>query len=232
MPIPIFLYHHIDEPPPKGTPSRSNFVKAKAFAKQMHALKKLGFKGLSLQDAAPYIAGKKEGKIAIITFDDGFLSVFQNAMPVLDKLGFTATCFFVAHQIGGENEWDSPAAHRAKCMNESQIKEWAAHGHEIGSHTLSHVHLAQIDPTAANRQIALSRLILEDIFKTPVVSFAYPYGDMNDNIREMVRDAGYTYAATTQRGRYHVGTSLYEMPRHSVRRNDTLIQFLIKCLLR
>lgn len=230
--IPILLYHHIGVPPHKGTPSRSNYVAVKNFIRQMHMLKRLGFKGLSLKDAAPYINGEKKGKIAIITFDDGFLSVYRNAMPVLNELGFTATCFFVARQIGGKNDWDPPEARREACMNEAQIKEWAHNGHEIGSHTLDHVHLTKVDANEAGVQITQSRAMLEDIFKIPVISFAYPYGDMNDDIRKQAKEAGYTYALTTQRGRYEVGDNLYDMPRHSVRRNDTLVQFLIKCLLR
>src|SRR5690606_17715746 len=76
------------------------------FRQQMAWLKRLGYRGLSVRDAIPYIYGGKQGKVAVITFDDGFENVFRNALPVLEEFGFTATNYFVANQIGGFDLWD------------------------------------------------------------------------------------------------------------------------------
>ncbi len=64
------------------------------FRQQMAWLKRLGYRGLSVRDALPYIYGKKQGKVAVITFDDGFENVFRNALPVLQEFGFTAAKLF------------------------------------------------------------------------------------------------------------------------------------------
>jgi len=232
MPVPILLYHHIGEAPPRGTPSRSNYVSARNFAHQMHLLKRLGFHGLSLKEAVPYIRGHKHGRVAAITFDDGMMSVYEHAMPVLDALGFTATVFCVANQIGGQNDWDAPHARRAPCMGLQDLRDWVSHGHEAGSHTLDHVHLTRVEPHEARRQITQSKHHLEEMLKQPVVSFAYPYGDENTQIRAFVGDAGYHFAATTRRSRARNDDNRYGLPRHSVRRNDRTLHFLVKCLLR
>jgi len=232
MPVPILLYHHIGKAPPYWMPSRSNYVSARSFARQMHLLKYLGFQGLSLKEAIPYIRGQKHGRVAAITFDDGMMSVYERAMPVLDKLGFTATNFFVINHIGNQNEWDAPGAQRAPCMGLREIFNWVAHGHESGGHTLNHVHLTQVDEDEARKQIALSKQNLENILGQSVVSFAYPYGNENGQIRDLVSEAGYHFAVTTRRGRARQDDSLHGLPRYSIRRNDSSMQFLLKCLLR
>ncbi|UXN02827.1 polysaccharide deacetylase family protein [Bartonella sp. HY406] len=232
MAVPILLYHHIDEPPPSGTPSRSNYVSPKNFAKQMAWLNRLGIKGLSLKDAMPYILEQKKGRIAVITFDDGFLSVFENAMPILNQHGFTATNYFVADEIAGQNNWDNPKAKRAACMDIGQVKQWLSHGHEVGSHTLTHPHLSQLSSDMAFTEINQSKQNLETALNIKLSSFAYPYGDENDEIRHIVQQAGYSNAVTTRRGRAKSQDNAFELPRHSVRRNDSAFHFLLKCLIR
>lgn len=232
MSVPILLYHHIDEPPPRGTPARSIWVKPRNFARQMRLLKLLGYQGLSLREAIPYIKGEKRGKVAAITFDDGALSVYEHAMPVLDRLGFTATNFFVADCIGGSNAWDKPPHKSAPLMNEAQMRAWVAHGHEAGGHSLSHPHLPRLEAKAQRAEIFRSKEKLEALFNECLVSFAYPYGEETPAIRHYVREAGYLYAATTERGMASAGDDLFGLPRPSIRRNDNLLQFAMKCLLR
>jgi len=232
MPVPILLYHHIDEAPPRGIPARSLWVKPQRFARQMQALKMLGFKGLSLRQAMPYIRGEKQGKVAVITFDDGAMSVYRHAMPVLDRLGFSATCFFVADYIGGHNGWDKPPRKQAALMGAAEMRDWAARGHEAGGHTLTHPHLPALPLEQAQREIIESKQKLEALFGFPLLSFAYPYGEENAAMRRFVGEAGYSYAVTTERGQAGADNAILALPRHSIRRNDTVIQFLLKCLFR
>ncbi|WP_163268068.1 polysaccharide deacetylase family protein [Chelativorans alearense] len=231
MPAPILLYHQIDIPPSRRTPFRSMVVHPHAFRNQMLWLKRLGYRGLSLREAMPYIRGERTGKVAAITFDDGFLNVFENALPVLRELGFTATGFFVVSQIGGSNEWDRViGVPEARCMSAAQLREWAALGNEVGSHTLDHVHLPEQPADEARRQIVRSRGMLEDILGEEVLSFSYPYGQEGERCRRMVREAGYRYATTTRRGSAGPGDDVFGLPRATVRRNDTWLHFLKKCL--
>lgn len=232
MSVPILLYHHIGVPPQAGTPARSNYVHPKRFSAQMRWLKRLGFQGLSLQQGADYIYGRKQGKIAIITFDDGFRSVYDVAMPILNELGFTATCFFVLNQTNGQNDWDRPEARRQPCMNLQQMTTWVKSGHEAGSHSLDHFRLTELSDRQAQEQIAGSKQVLEDDLNVRVCSFAYPYGAQSTDHYRMVESAGYDFAVTTYRGRATPRDNPFALPRHSIRRNDTTAHFLLKCLLR
>jgi len=232
MPVPILLYHHIAPPPPRGTPSRANYVTGENFACQMRWLKRLGFKGISLAQAMPYIDGQKKGKVAVITFDDGFMSVFEAALPILAHYNFTATCFFVAGKISGYNDWDHKKAQRMPLMGAAEIRQFAAMGHEVGSHTLTHPHLTRLETDAARHEIIQSKYELETLSAQPVLSFAYPYGDEHATLRQIVYEAGFTRAVSTRKGRAKAQDNQFALPRHSIRRNDTSLHFLLKCLLR
>lgn len=231
MPVPILLYHQISAPPSQKTPYRSMVVHPDNFRRQMAWLKRLGFRGLSLREAMPYIEGSKRGKVAAITFDDSYLNVFENALPVLQSFGFTATAFAVVRQIGGSNVWDVPiGVPAASCMDQRQLREWIALGHEVGSHTLDHVRLCELSSKEARRQIEQSRPMLEDLIKQRVTSFAYPHGDEGPRERALVFEAGYRVAVTTLRGRARPTDDVFGLPRATVRRNDGTLHFLKKCL--
>lgn len=223
------MYHQIDVPPKKGTPFRGLTVDPRRFRHQMTMLKWLGYTGLSMNDLKPYLAGNKTGKVFGLTFDDGFLNVFDNALPVLTELKFTATNYFVSRQIGGSNAWDSAVGvPPVACMSIAEIRHWIALGHEVGAHTQDHVHLTDISPVEARRQITDSRKELEDLSGTAVDTFSYPYGDVSPLVRGLVEEAGYSSAVTTQRGRARSEDDRLMLPRRNVRRNETLPGLLWK----
>ncbi len=227
MPVPILLYHQIDVPPKHRAPYRSMTVHPDRFRQQMAWLKRLGYRGLSIRDAIPYIYGEKQGKVAVITFDDGFENVFRNALPVLQDFGFTATNYFVANQIGGFNLWDQKIGVKpANCMSVAEMREWAQLGHEVGSHTLDHIFLPDASEKDAIAQIQQSRTKIEDLLGSEVTSFAYPYGGENAATRKIVEAAGYKNATTTEKRRARSTDDPFGIPRLTIRRNDILLQFL------
>jgi peptidoglycan/xylan/chitin deacetylase (PgdA/CDA1 family) len=229
--VPILAYHQIAVPPSRKAPFRSMVVHPEAFHRQMEWLKRLGIQGLSLREALPYITGAKAGKVAAITFDDSYLNVYENALPVLQEFGFTATNFVVVNQIGGGNTWDAPlGVAPAPCMSIEQLRRWSSLGHEVGSHTLDHVHLPQLPMEEARRQISHSRGLLEDLLDEGVSSFCFPYGDETPLDRVLTYEAGYNAATTTRRGRARPSDDPFGLPRVTVRRNDSWLHFVRKCV--
>jgi peptidoglycan/xylan/chitin deacetylase (PgdA/CDA1 family) len=232
LPVPILVYHQIAVPPSRRIPFRSMAVHPHAFERQMRVLKRLGFQGLSLREAMPYIRGRKSGKIVAITFDDSYANVHENALPVLMDCGFTATNFVVANQIGGRNEWDIPlGVPESACMSVAQLRDWTALGNEIGSHTLDHARLPELSPADAWRQIFQSRLDLEKIVDDEVSAFCFPYGDERPVHRHLATEAGYSAATTTLRRRATAANDLFGLPRLTIRRNDSWLHVLKKCLV-
>ncbi|MHB0950341.1 MAG: polysaccharide deacetylase family protein [Allorhizobium sp.] len=230
--IPILMYHQIGVPSPRGSPSRSLTVEPAAFERHMLWLKRLGYQGLSMRDLLPYLRGEKSGKVIGITFDDGYRNVHENALPVLQALGFTATNYFVSRQVGGSNIWDTAnGIPYSPCMSKAELREWDAFGHEVGSHTLDHPRLPALAPDEARRQIGDARRELEDMTGRAVEAFCYPHGGCNAAVRTMVEEAGYSSATTIARGRARAGGDILLLPRFTVRRGDGWMKVLAKSLI-
>lgn len=224
--IPILVYHQIDEAPLKGAPFRSLYVSPAAFARQMALLKRLGYTGLSMTDLQPYLSGEKAGKVFGITFDDGYLNNLIHALPVLQKNGFTSTCYVVDGLLGQTNIWDKDVGiAQTPLMTAEQLLQWQAGGQEVGAHTQQHVDLLALSETselAAWAQIAKSKPALEAALQQPVNHFCYPFGKFDTRHETMAKQAGYTTATTTARGRVHAGADMMTLPRVPVLRSTSL----------
>ena len=230
MSIPILMYHQIDEPPKRGTSLRGLTVAPQSFALQMKLLKLLGFKGLSMQDLQPYLRGEKIGKVVGLTFDDGYQNNAQNALPVLHKYGFTATCYGVSSMIGGTNSWDRGQVAEKPLMCLADWHAWLAAGMDVGSHTRTHAKLTELPPNQARLEITQSKEELELALGCHVNHFCYPYGWFAPEHRAMVQEAGYLTATTTQRGRAAAGADMFTLRRIMVARATHVVQFAAKIL--
>ena len=145
-PIPILVYHQIATAPPKGSPFRSLYVAADAFARQMAWLKLLGYTGLSMSALQPYLRGEQTGKVVGITFDDGYQNTLTHALPELLKHGFSSTCYAVSGLLGQTNVWDEVLGiAQTPLMNEEELRQWVMAGQEVGSHTHRHIDLTVVD---------------------------------------------------------------------------------------
>lgn len=229
--IPILMYHQLGAPQPRGTPYRGLTVHPRDFQRQMVWLRRLGYRGLSMVQLLPYLAGEKHGKVFGITFDDGYQNVLDHAVPILEDCGFYATNYFVVRQLGGSNLWDrTEGVPAAALMDAAGLRAWADAGHEVGSHTLNHPVLPRLSPQLAINEIRDSRDALEQISGTPVTAFCYPYGKYTPALAKQVQAAGYLSATTTARGLARVPDDAYALPRVAVMRSTLFVRFLQKCL--
>lgn len=232
MGIPILMYHQIDAPPPRGTPLRGLVVSPGSFARQMGLLRLLGYRGLSMRELEPYLAGQKQGKVVGITFDDGYRNNLDHALPVLSRHGFTATCYAVSGQFGGRNSWDEGLVAQTPLMTHEEWGQWRDAGMDIGSHTRHHASLPDLDTAAAREEIAGSRHDLEQALGCEVRHFCYPYGRYTLEHAALAREAGYATATTTNRGRVQAGEDAYTLRRIMVACSTNLALFAAKVLTR
>lgn len=227
--IPILVYHQISEAPPRGAPFRGLYVSPGAFARQMAMLKLLGYQGLSMGGLLPWLKGERGGKVVGITFDDGYLNNLTHALPVLQRHGFSSTCYAVSNLLGQSNVWDAGIGiAQVPLMDAAQLRQWVAGGQEVGSHTHNHVRLLQSDAATARAEMTQDRAALEALLGTPVRHFCYPYGEYAPEHVVMARGAGFDTATTTRRGRSAVNGNLLELPRVPVLRSTTLPVFWLK----
>jgi len=209
--VPVFTYHSIGEPP-RGARDPFLYVKPARFAEQLASLQRRGFTSASLDEISG--ARGNPGRKVVITFDDGYCNVRQNALEILARHRFSSIQFIVADLIGTRNEWDIRHGEVVEhLMDGAQIREWLAAGQEIGSHSLTHPNLAKITLAEAREQIFSSKKKLEDWFGIPIRHFCYPHGSYTPAVRDLVGEAGYATACTVKFGVNTAGTPKFELKR-------------------
>ena len=177
-------------------------TKVADFENQMRFLSKV-YNPISLERMAQQIQNGTSlpSKAIAITFDDGYQDNYENAYPILKKYNVPATFFLTTGFIGtGEiPAWDKGyyTNEKALMLSWEQVREMSNSGISFGSHTLTHPFLTRIPRKHAQREILLSKDIIEQQIGKPVTTFAYPSGNFNSEIKGIVKDAGYSAAVST-----------------------------------
>ncbi len=127
-------------------------------------------------------------KAAIITFDDGMLSQYTYAKPILDKYNFKATFYIICNSVDKENR-----------MNWNNIQTLEEEGHEIGSHSMSHKKLSKLSNEEIRYEIIESKRCLQEN-GFGIISFSFPYNDGDNNKKILKIIADNYYIARTASG--------------------------------
>jgi len=202
--VPILVYHHVSQSDPEGSSAlRRLTVTADVFAQQMQYLQDNGYHVITFSDLADYFDHGTELPTlpVIISFDDGWETQFEYALPSLEKYHYPATFFVVTNYIG-----------RPGFISWPQLQTLLTDGMRIGSHTRSHPRLAKIkDPEKLWDQIYNSKTILETQLKTSVEEFAYPYGSYNPKAAAAVKQAGYRAGRGCCSGISHTSSDIFTL---------------------
>lgn len=216
MRVPILMYHLVG-PLDAGAPAITTAltVSAKSFRDEMDWIVAHGFHAISqvqlfdaLEHAAPLPA-----KPVMITFDDGYRDVLWHAAPLLAHLHMPATAYVITDRISGPD---------VSFLTWPELLELERLGIEIGSHTVHHVELPGLSPTAALAELEQSRQTLERHLGHPVQWFAYPAGAVDAAVLPLVREAGYVLAVTTQPGTSQNARQPLQLHRYEILRTTTL----------
>ena len=189
-PVPILMYHYIRTVDAGADPIGYNLsVAPELFDAQMAWLRDNGYATVSMATAQRCIAGEPvcPPNAIALTFDDGYLDAYTDALPTLQRYGFIGTFYLVNNFMGqpGYMSWE-----QAGEMNKA--------GMEIGAHTLDHLDLTVIDQGEARRQIEQSKIDIEARLGVIVSSFCYPSGRYTGETVALVRELGFANATTTR----------------------------------
>lgn len=215
--VPILMYHHISDLPSNATELQQTWTVAPAhFDAQINWLSQRGFHTITMAQLVAHLKNREPlpSKPIIISFDDGWAEQYVVAFPTLRKHGFIAT-FFV---------YTSPLDHK-QFMTWAQVQEMSAAGMDFQAHTLRHPHLRTMSADAAYKEIAESKSILEKRLGKSVIAFAYPFGEYNAVVIELVRRAGFESAVTLAAGYKQRADELLTLHRIRVSYDDTLDDF-------
>ncbi len=207
-PIPVLMYHRVSDAVIKTR--HRTFVTKENFEKHLSFFKRRGLTAITFKDYLAFSTGEKPSstfpkKPFIITFDDGFLDNFRNMLPLTEKYGFKGVLFLLGDFSADGNFWDvGEDVEVNRLMTKEQKQAFVNQGWEIGAHTMTHPRLTQLNMEQARQEITTSRECIEQELKTEVISFAYPFGNYDDSIKDLVRQAGFDFGIATDKGGYTI----------------------------
>ena len=210
---PILLYHDIvgrgDRP---GDPFT---VTADAFDRQMAWLA-AHFTVVTVRELLARVTRGSARGLAAVTFDDGYRSTVDRALPVLRAHSLSATVFVDTGRLntGGSS------------LTDADVRALSDAGVEIGSHTVTHPNLMEIDDASLRRELLDSRAQLAALTGTDIAGFAHPFGRYDARVRTAVQSAGYSYACTCrQHGTNRPGDDAFQLMRLEVNATDDARRF-------
>jgi peptidoglycan/xylan/chitin deacetylase (PgdA/CDA1 family) len=190
MKVPILMFHVVTAAP-RGAAHPQLWVSQQTFAAEMRGLRRAGYHAISLRQAfdAWQHGGPLPRKPVVISFDDGYLSQFRFARPVLRALGWPGVLNLELRNLGKGG------------LTEREVRVLLGDGWELDSHTLTHPDLTTITDTQLRTELAGSRRALRRRFGPRVAEFfCYPAGRYDARVVAAVRAAGYRGATTVDEG--------------------------------
>lgn len=200
----VMMYHRFGE---SDFPSTN--VTMEQFRAHVEELKSGGYNVLSL---AKIVAALRDGsplppKTVGLSVDDAYASVFTDAWPILREAGFPLTVFVATDPVDRKF---------SRYMSWDQLRQLAEEGVTMGSQTAVHPHMADLDGTAVQQELKASNARFEaELGKVPDL-FAYPYGEANLQVMELVSEAGFVAAFGQHSGAIGTGGELFYLPRFAM----------------
>lgn len=218
--VTILFYHGVSLSPENELSNNDGkHVKASKFEGQMRYISQK-YNPVSLSDAIAILKGRKKGvpNAVVITFDDGYYNNFEFAYPIIKKNNIPITIFLTTNYV------DSPDKRRFLTWEE--VKRMHQEGVAFGAHTVNHPYLTRISKNEIINEINDSKKDIELRLDNQIDSFSYPYGSFNENVKEAVRDSGYSCALTVNYGLNDSASDLFALKRIPINNNFTFEYFV------
>lgn len=211
--LPILMYHRVQVVQAGSTDLqlRDLSVPPAVFREHVRLLRQLGVETVGLDDVLDYLFGRRPPprRAVVLTFDDGYEDTYSQAFPVLRAEGMKATIFVVTDLVNqpGYVTWD-------------QLRELAAGGWLVESHSASHVDLREQPPAELRRQLVESRSRIEREIGRRVDFLSYPSGRYDQRVVDAAGLAGYRAAVTVENGSRLTLRQLFWLPRVRIHGTD------------
>jgi peptidoglycan/xylan/chitin deacetylase (PgdA/CDA1 family) len=192
MQPPVLAYHLVDQRMDAGIA----WISPRRFERQIAWLAENGYRSLTVSELLhrDNHAGAKQ---IVITFDDGYQSLLKYALPILSRYDFRATVFVVTAYVGQTNGWDVKFfLPRLRHLDWGELRALLAAGWEIGSHSLQHDYLPLLSDHQLQRDLSLSRQMLQDHLGAPAHHLSLPFGRGDSRVYQAAKKAGYASIST------------------------------------
>ena len=218
--VPILLYHYIRTVTnPDDQVGYELSTPPAVFKREMDWLRESGGHTVTLAQVMDALEGHATlpSRPVVLTFDDGHDDFATRAVPVLVANRQVGTVFVNTGFMG-----------HPSYMTASQVQQVAAFGMTVGDHTVNHVDLVAQPAATVRSEIDADRDTLERLLGVPILDFAYPYGDYDASVVNLVAAAGFRDAVTTELGRIELLAQPFTMPRIRVGGDDNVWSFAAK----
>jgi peptidoglycan/xylan/chitin deacetylase (PgdA/CDA1 family) len=206
----VLTYHSISG---EGGPTS---IPPATFAMQMAALAEAGYRSVRLGAFLDWHDGNDESpgddRRALITFDDAFADFANEAVPILNRHGFSALVFVPTLQLGDVEAWQGANRPPRRLMDWETVRKLAGEGFEFGGHSRTHADLTRLDAAPCEIEIAGCAEDLAERLGAPTASFAAPYGRVSPNVVTMI-GRHYRVAFGTRLAVARPGRDRFDMPR-------------------
>ncbi len=200
-----FVYHRFDD---DRYPSTN--IPVSDFRAQLAYLKQNNFTVWTMGEAVEALTAGIEipTRTVVLTIDDGYLSFYENGLPLLREFGYPATVYINTANVGNPDylDWE-------------QIRKISEQGIEIGNHSHGHGHFLDITDSNERKErfwsdLITSQLVFFDSLGFSPDLYSYPYGEYDEVMAQGLREAGFISAAAQYSGVIYHGTNLFELPRY------------------
>ncbi len=218
--VPILMYHLVNDPPAGGQGLPELYVAKSDFAGQMRWLKAQRYSAVTEQQL--YDLWRRgialPRRPVVISFDDGYRSVWANALPVMKREGLRGVLNLEISELSQPDQGG---------ITPEQVRALLAAGWELDSHTMTHPDLTTLDDATLRQELAAPRRAIRRQFGRPARFFCYPAGRYDPRVVAAVKRAGYLGATTTNFGNAGPG-QLFVMNRVRINRSDGVDGFVGK----
>jgi len=217
----VLMYHKVNDIPDNPTT-----VPVSLFDEQMDQVRALGYTVVGLDAVLDFYERRAPlpPRAVLVTFDDGYRDILENALPVLQRYGFPAVLFapiaYVDARIPLPHERElARIGVRNPTLDWAGLLELDRSGVRIESHGIAHRPLVELELDEALREVALSKLWLEEKLERPVRSFAYVKGSefhFKGVHVSLVQQAGYELGFTSVSGANGPDTNPLRLRRYNI----------------
>lgn len=220
--VTVLMYHMVSDPVTAA--DRPFCCPEQMFRSHLKYLRGADYELVSLDRVLAHLDGNAIKKDSVaITFDDGFRDNYDNAFPLLQEFAVPATIFLVTSTIGGTNRWmENRGFSTRPMMGWQHAAEMAKSGIVLGGHTLTHPRLTGLADADVKSEVGDCARIIADRTGFPTDQFAYPFGDFDGRVRDIVAASGYRLACSTRSGFNAPMTDAFSIRRIEVAGTDTV----------
>jgi len=233
----IFNFHHVETN--FRHPERKIIsITPEGLRQFIRTIRLTGMNIISLREALATVDPVRNSqRCVILTFDDGYVNNYEEALPILEQERCPATVFVLPGRFSGTNEWDQghlPPAERDQLMSLEQMKAFAASPYiTLGSHGMMHRHFPELTDTELMTELLDSHHILSREFPDAYLPvLAYPWGDHDDRVVQLVEQTPYQYAVTVEPRPWQANDHHLRVPRYSAYDRDGNPAILLAKLFR